>query len=115
MAARGSRQPLRIAAGSVDRASLSPINPASTAKGFPVNAPDAEKVPLPYALSLGLPGALSPLESPHRTPRRSPKSIDQGLRAVERRQPRLNIAQPSKVFLARLATQGQLGVFELLM
>ena len=45
----------------------------------------------------------------------SPKSVDQGLRAVERRKPRLNIAQPGEVLLARLATQSQLGVFELLM
>ncbi len=35
--------------------------------------------------------------------------------AVQRREPRLNIAQPGEVFLARLAAQGQLGVFELLM
>ena len=43
------------------------------------------------------------------------EAVDQGLGAVQRREPRLNIAQPGEVLLARLAAQGLLGVFELLM
>jgi hypothetical protein len=55
------------------------------------------------------------LETAHRTPGRPSKTVNQGLRALQRRQAGLDVLQPREILLARLGPQGHLGVFELFM
>ncbi len=85
------------------------------------------RTPLPYARSLGVFTGMtavqkpvptfrgSCLEGPNRPPRWGAKTVDQRLRAIERRKARLDVTQPSQVFLIRLGAQGSFSVFELLM
>jgi hypothetical protein len=75
--------------------------------------------PVRSSLSIIVPKAASTpgisSKRPHPPTRRGTKPVDQGFRAFERPKARLNVAQPSEVLLTRLGSQGQLGVFELLM
>jgi hypothetical protein len=68
-------------------------------------------MPLPYARSLGFPDSSS--KRPHLPPGRDPEAINQRFGTVESCEPPLHVAQPSEVLVARLVTQGSLGVLEL--